>query len=71
MTTAIQELRNAGLSMEQIEDGALAGTLALATGGALAVEDAAEIVAEAITQFNLDGTDAPAIAALLTNGGAE
>jgi hypothetical protein len=70
MAIAILELLKCGLTMEQIEDGALAGTLALAENGALPIADAAKIAARTIAEFHLDPADTTAIAGLLTNGTA-
>lgn len=65
---AYTELAKAGLSAQNIMDGAgeAATFLAHATGGDLA--KSAEIVAIAMTQFGLEGTDATRVADVLTMG---
>lgn len=62
---AIENLAKAGVSTADIMGGGLAGALDLAAAGELAVGDAAEIAATAMTQFNLEGTQVPHIADLL------
>lgn len=62
---AIENLAKAGVSTADIMGGGLTGALDLAAAGQLAVGDAAEIAATAMTQFNLEGTAVPHIADLL------
>jgi len=61
---AIEELSKAGISASDVLSGALAGSLDLASAGAIGVGRAAEIAATAITQFNLEGSDVPHVADL-------
>ena len=65
---AIEELAKAGISTADILDGGLSGALNLAAAGGLAVADAAEVAATAMTQFGLSGKDVPRIADLLAQG---
>jgi TP901 family phage tail tape measure protein len=65
---AIEELAKAGLSAKDILGGGLDGALSLAAAGGLAVADAAEIAATALTQFGLAGADVPHVADLLAAG---
>lgn len=62
---AIEALGKAGIGTEDILSGGLNGALDLAAAGELAVGEAAEIAATAITQFNLKGKDLPHVADLL------
>lgn len=59
------ELAKAGIATSDILSGALSGSLALAAAGEIAVADAAETAATAMTQFQLSGKDVPHIADLL------
>lgn len=68
---AITECLKAGMSMEDLEGGGLAGVIALGLAGQISVSDAAPLSAMAIEQFKLGGKDIPALADILTNGGAE
>lgn len=65
---AIEELGKAGVSTADTLNGGLKGALDLAAAGELAVGEAAEIAASALTQFNLAGTDVPHVADLLAAG---
>lgn len=65
---AIEELAKAGVSTTDILGGGLDGALDLAASGAIAVGDAAEIAATAMTQFGLKGSDVTHIADLLAAG---
>ncbi len=65
---AIEELSKAGISTASILNGALDGALDLAAAGNIAVADAAEIAASAMTQFGLEGRDVTHIADLLAAG---
>jgi TP901 family phage tail tape measure protein len=64
----IEELAKAGVSTKDILNGGLAGALDLAAAGELAVGEAAELAATAMTQFKLQGQDIPHIADLLAAG---
>lgn len=64
----ITELGKAGVSVEDILSGGLTGALNLAAAGQLAVADAAEISASALTQFQLRGEDLTHVADLLAAG---
>ena len=65
---AIEELSKAGISTADVLSGALDGALDLAAAGNIAVADAAEIAASAMTQFGLSGQDVSHIADLLAAG---
>lgn len=65
---AIEELAKAGVSTADILGGGLDGALSLAAAGELAVADAAEIAASALTQFKLSGDQIPHLADLLAAG---
>lgn len=65
---AIEELSKAGISTADILGGALDGSLDLAAAGNIAVADAAEIAASAMTQFGLKGQDVTHVADLLAAG---
>lgn len=64
----IEELAKAGVSTGDILNGGLNGALSLAAAGELAVADAAEIAASALTQFKLSGDQIPHLADLLAAG---
>ncbi|MCL1870997.1 MAG: phage tail tape measure protein [Promicromonosporaceae bacterium] len=64
----IEELGKAGLSTSDILGGALTGALNLAASDGMAVADAAELTATALTQFGLSGEKASHIADLLAAG---
>lgn len=64
----IEELAKAGVSTQEILNGALKGSLDLAAAGDLSVAQAAEIAATAKTQFDLMGSDIPHLADLLAAG---
>jgi TP901 family phage tail tape measure protein len=61
----IEELAKAGVSTRDVLGGGLKGALDLAAAGEIAVGDAAETAASAMTQFGLAGSDVPHIADLL------
>lgn len=65
---AITAMGKAGVSVKDILGGGLSGALSLAASGELAVGDAAEIAATAMTQFGLTGRDLPHVADLLAAG---
>jgi hypothetical protein len=65
---AIEALSKAGVSTADILGGGLAGSLDLASAGALDVGSAAEIAATALTQFKLKGSDMGHVADLLAAG---
>lgn len=65
---AIEELSKAGVSTSDVLAGGLSGALDLAAAGEIAVADAAEIAASAMTQFGLAGSDVTHIADLLAAG---
>lgn len=65
---AIEELSKAGISTADVLGGALDGSLDLAAAGGIAVADAAEIAASAMTQFGLEGRDVTHIADLIAAG---
>jgi len=64
----IEELSKAGVSTADILGGGLKGALDLAAAGQIAVGDAAETAASAMTQFKLQGKDLPHVADLLAAG---
>lgn len=64
----IEELSKAGIENTDIMKGGLTGALNLAAAGELAVGEAAEFAASAMTQFRLQGKDIPHIADLLAAG---
>jgi TP901 family phage tail tape measure protein len=64
----IEQLAKAGVSTKDILAGGLNGALSLAAAGELAVGDAAEIAASAMTQFKLSGDKLPHVADLLAAG---
>lgn len=64
----IEELAKAGVSTADVMGGGLTGALDLAAAGELAVGDAAEIAASAMTQFKLSGDQIPHLADLLAAG---
>lgn len=64
----IEELAKAGVETKDILGGGLAGALNLAAAGELAVGEAAEIAASAMTQFKLSGDQIPHLADLLAAG---
>lgn len=64
----IEALLKAGVSAKDVIGGGLAGSLDLAAAGGLAVSDAAETAATAMTQFGKSGKDVPHIADLLAAG---
>lgn len=65
---AIEELSKAGVSTADVLNGGLDGALDLAAAGGIAVAEAAEIAASAMTQFGLEGRDVTRIADLLAAG---
>lgn len=65
---AVEELAKAGIATTDILEGGLDGALDLAAAGGLAVADAAEIAASAMTQFGLSGSDVTHVADLLAAG---
>lgn len=64
----IEALIKAGVSVEDVMGGAMAGSLALAAAGEMDVADAAEVASGAMTQFKLEGRDVGHIADLLAAG---
>lgn len=67
---AIEELSKAGVATADILGGGLSGALNLAASDNIAVAEAAEIAASAMTQFKLSGQDVGHIADLLAAGAA-
>lgn len=65
---AIENLAKAGVSTSDILNGGLHGALNLAASDNIAVADASEIAASAMTQFGLEGRDVTHIADLLAAG---
>ena len=65
---AVENLAKAGISTADILGGALAGSLDLAAAGGLAVEEAAETAATALSVFGLEGDQAAHVADLLAAG---
>ncbi|WP_433954648.1 phage tail tape measure protein [Janibacter indicus] len=63
----INELSKAGVGAKDILGGGLKGSLDLAAAGQIGVGEAAETAATAMTQFNLNGSEIPHVADLLTN----
>lgn len=63
----INELSKAGVGASDILGGGLKGSLDLAAAGQIGVGEAAETAATAMTQFNLEGSEIPHVADLLTN----
>lgn len=64
----IEALLKAGVTAQDVIGGGLKGALDLAAAGELAVGDAAETAATAMTQFGLSGREVPHIADLLAAG---
>lgn len=64
----IEALLKAGVSVDDVMGGAMAGSLALAAAGQMDVAAAAEAASSAMTQFKLSGRDVPRIADLLAAG---
>ncbi len=64
----IENLSKAGVQTQDILGGALKGSLDLAAAGQIAVGDAAEYMATALTQFSLAGSEATHVADLLAAG---
>ena len=65
-TNAVEALAKAGVSVENILAGGLEGALTLAASGEVAVGDAAEYAAAAMSEFGLSGKDVTMIADTLT-----
>src|SRR5690606_33088374 len=65
---AIEALAKAGVSTADILNGGLSGALNLAASDNIAVAEAAEIAASAMTQFGLAGEDVEHVADLLAAG---
>lgn len=63
---SIYELTKAGVEADAILGGGLAGSLALAAAETMDAAEAATIMASALTQFNLEGTDSAHVADLIT-----
>jgi TP901 family phage tail tape measure protein len=66
--TAQAELARAGVSVSDILGGALAGSLGLAAAGQLDLGKAAEISAQALNIFNLEGSETTRVADVLAAG---
>lgn len=64
----IEALIKAGVSVEDVMGGAMAGALTLAAAGQMDVAAAAEAASSAMVQFKLEGKDVPHIADLLAAG---
>lgn len=71
VVNAATALNKAGVSTADILGGALQGAMNLAATDTLAVADAAEVAAIAMTQFGLAGKDVPHLADLLAAGAGE
>jgi TP901 family phage tail tape measure protein len=67
----VEELAKAGVSTADILSGGLDGALDLAAAGGIAVGEAAETAASALTQFGLEGADVTHIADLLAAGASK
>lgn len=67
---AINELAKAGMSTSDVLNGGLNGALSLAASDGMQVADAAELMSSALAQFNLQGSDAGAVADALAAGAA-
>ncbi len=65
---AQQELVRAGVSVSDVMGGALVGSLGLAAAGQLQLKDAAEIAAQAMNIFKLEGDDVGYVADVLAAG---
>lgn len=65
---AIEELAKAGITAADTLSGGLTGSLDLAAAGGLGVADAASIMATAMTQFSVKGSQATHVADLLAAG---
>jgi TP901 family phage tail tape measure protein len=63
--SGIEELIKGGLSAQDVLGGAAKSTLALAAAGGVALPDAAKIAANALAQFNLQGSDMARVADLI------
>lgn len=61
-------LAKAGVGVTDVLGGGLQGALALSATGSLELADAAEIAAIAMHQFNLDGSDIPRVADMMSKG---
>jgi len=61
----IEELVKAGISIGDVMSGAASASLSLAAAGAISVGDAAEIAANAMNQFGLQGKDLAGVADLI------
>ena len=61
----IEELVKAGISIGDVMGGAASASLSLAAAGAVSVADAAEIAANAMNQFGLQGKDLAGVADLI------
>jgi TP901 family phage tail tape measure protein len=61
----IEELVKAGISVGDVMSGAASASLSLAAAGAISVGDAAEIAANAMNQFGLQGKDLAGVADLI------
>lgn len=62
---SIYELTKAGVEASDITGGALAGSMALAAAETMDASESAAIMASALTQFNLEGTESAHVADLL------
>lgn len=71
VTDAATALNKAGVSTADVLGGALSGALTLAATDTIAVADAAEVAAIAMTQFKLQGKDVPHIVDLLAAGAGQ
>lgn len=65
---AIYELVKAGVSAQDIIGGGMAGAMALAAAETMDAGDAAQIMASALTQFNLAGSESAHVADLIVAG---
>lgn len=62
---AMEELIKAGLSVEEVLNGAADATVSLAAAGGVELKEAATIAANAMNQFNLEASEMPKIADLI------
>jgi TP901 family phage tail tape measure protein len=65
---AEEELVKAGISVRDIVTGGLRGSMSLAAAGNLELADAAELAAQAMNTFSLEGKDVPRVADTLAAG---
>lgn len=64
---ALEELSKAGVSVEDILNGAADGAVALAGAAGIGIPEAAALIASALNQFELAGSEAAAVADIFAN----